>query len=226
MIRRIVSWNLRGFTDGSGKFSPEPALRALQALDADVFALQEVEDRNWNGMPALSWLAAEGGWHFWAGPTLLRGDFHYGNAVLARQPAAVVRRHEFATSRAEPRGLLDIEFGHESGRVRLMATHLGLGRRERRRQLDAILSIAGEPVPGRIDILAGDFNEWLPRSALLSRLDEAFGRGTRGATFPACWPVFGLDRIWVRPAGMLRAFEVGRLAHGESDHLPVIASLR
>jgi endonuclease/exonuclease/phosphatase family metal-dependent hydrolase len=223
---QLVSWNVHGFMDARGRFSPEPALRVMEKMDADIVALQEVEDRRWQGRSALEWLAERGGWHAWAGTTLLREDFPYGNAVLSRSRAARVRRHELGVTGLEPRSLLEVEFSHGERDLRLLATHLGLKRAERRRQLDRILEIAGDPRDGRVDVLAGDFNEWLPHSTLLTRLRRAFPAGTRGATFPAHRPLLALDRIWARPAEALVGFRVHRLAGGESDHLPVGASIR
>jgi endonuclease/exonuclease/phosphatase family metal-dependent hydrolase len=222
----VVTWNVHGFVDATGRFSPEPALRKLGTVDADIVALQEVEDRQWKGRHALNWLAEQGGWHAWAGPTLMRGDSHYGNAVLSRRPALSVRRHDISVSGVEPRGVLEVEFAHAGGRLRLMATHLGLKRAERRRQLERIMEIAGPPRPGRIDVLAGDFNEWLPRWGLFGRLRRGFPAGTRGASFPAHRPMLALDRIWVRPAHAFGGFEILRLARGESDHRPVVAAIR
>lgn len=221
----VVSWNVHGFVARDGRFSPEPALRVLERLAPDVVALQEVEDRRWQGMPALDWLANRGGWHAWAGPTLMRGGARYGNAVLSRDPATAVRRHDLPSPGSEPRGVLDVEFSHTASSLRVIVTHLGLRRSERRRQVEKVLAIAGEPFAGRADILAGDFNEWLPRSGLLARLAATFDAGTRGATFPARRPLFALDRVYVRPVGVLAGFSVEPLPAGESDHLPIVASL-
>ena len=225
-MTRVVSWNLHGFVSASGRFSPEPVLRVLERLAPDVVALQEVEDREWQGIPALDWLANRGGWQAWAGPTLMRGDARYGNAVMSRTPAISLRRHALTVARgSEPRGLLDVEFPHGDGSLRVMATHLGLRRGDRWRQVDEILSIAGTAEPGRIDLLAGDFNEWLPGSRLLSPLEAAFEACSTGRTFPARWPLLALDRIYMRPVRLLRGFQVERLPGGESDHLPVVGTL-
>lgn len=225
-MTRVVSWNVHGFVAGDQQFSPEPALRVLERLAPDIVALQEVEDRDWQGVPALDWLANRGGWQAWAGPTLMRGDAGYGNAVLSRSPALAVRRHDLTVSPGgEPRGLLDVEFAHGDGLLRVMSTHLGLRRGERRRQVEEILSIAGPAERGRIDLLAGDFNEWLPGSRLLSRVEAAFDTATRARSFPGRWPLLALDRLYLRPARMLEGFRVERLPGGESDHLPIVATL-
>ncbi len=222
---RVVSWNVHGFVDRLGRFSPEPALRVLERLAPDVVALQEVEDRSWQQQPALQWLAARGGWLAFAGPTLARGDADYGNVVMARTSAARLARHDLTVPGTEPRGLIDVEFDVDAGRFRLLATHLGLTRRERVQQVDRLLGVLGTADPGRIDVLAGDFNEWVPRSRLLARLNAVFGMRTRGATFPAHRPLFALDRIWVRPASAVINSRIVRLTGGESDHLPVVIEL-
>ena len=225
-MTRVVSWNVHGFVAAGRGFSPEPALRCLERLDADFIALQEVEDRDWQGLPALAWLAERGGWQAWAGPTLVRGDAHYGNALLARRAATEVRRHELTVTRGhEPRGLLDVRFAQGDVVLRVLVTHFGLRRGDRWQQLHELLPILGPAEAGRIDLLAGDFNEWLPRSRLLASLDEVFGARSSGATFPARRPLFPLDRIYVRPARAVRGFHVATLPGGESDHRPVIASL-
>lgn len=223
----VVSWNVHGFVARGGGFSPEPALRVLERLAPDVVALQEVEDRVWQGMPALDWLANRGGWQAWAGPTLMRGEARYGNAILARGPALAVRRHDLAvTAGMEPRGVLDVVFAHGEGSLRVMATHLGLARGDRRRQVEQLLSILGPAEAGRIDLLAGDFNEWLPRSRLMAQVEARFEAATTGRTFPARWPMFALDRIYLRPTRMMQDFRVEPLPAGESDHLPILATLK
>lgn len=224
-MTRLVSWNVHGFVDRRGRFSPEPALRVLEQLEPDLVALQEVEDRDWQQRPALQWLAERGGWHAYAGPTLARADADYGNAVLARSPAVRLERHDLTVPGTEPRGLIDLEFDHGDGRLRLLATHLGLRRSERSQQIDRLLGVLGPAAPGRIDVLAGDLNEWIPRSRLLARIHAAFGTRTVGATFPAGRPVFALDRVWARPADAVVDSRIARLAQGESDHLPVVVEL-
>jgi endonuclease/exonuclease/phosphatase family metal-dependent hydrolase len=226
-VIRIVSWNVHGFVDRRGRFSPEASLRVLEELEPDIVALQEVEDRRWRGQQSLHWLADRGGWNAWVGSTLLRGDSRYGNAILANFPATRLTHHDLTVhgSKSEPRGLIEIEFSHRRGPLRLLATHLGLGRRERQLQLKRLLRVLGEPVSGRVDVLAGDFNEWLMASKLLTKIHAAFDVGTRGRTFPARRPLFALDRIWIRPGSRFSGSRVARLTGGESDHLPTIIEL-
>jgi hypothetical protein len=47
------------------------------------------------------------------------------------------------------------------------------------------------------------------------------------ASFPSRFPVFALDRIWVKPRSLLRTMKVhaSSLARVASDHLPLTAEL-
>jgi endonuclease/exonuclease/phosphatase family metal-dependent hydrolase len=47
------------------------------------------------------------------------------------------------------------------------------------------------------------------------------------ATFPAIYPFFALDRLWVKPRALLKRMEVhsSPLARIASDHLPLKAEL-
>jgi endonuclease/exonuclease/phosphatase family metal-dependent hydrolase len=80
------------------------------------------------------------------------------------------------------------------------------------------------PVYERVVVL-GDINEWLPLSRPLRWLNELLGHSPRERTFPSRWPLFALDRVWVRPRHALLAFGAHRspLAVQASDHLPVKA---
>jgi endonuclease/exonuclease/phosphatase family metal-dependent hydrolase len=76
-------------------------------------------------------------------------------------------------------------------------------------------------------VLLGDLNEWFLWGRPLRWLRRHFGRAPAPATFPARWPVFALDRIWVEPARLLERIEVhrGAPANAASDHLPLVATL-
>jgi endonuclease/exonuclease/phosphatase family metal-dependent hydrolase len=74
-------------------------------------------------------------------------------------------------------------------------------------------------------VVLGDINEWLPYGRPLRWLNAIFGHSPAERTFPSRWPVFALDRVWVRPRHSLLAFGAHRspLAVDASDHLPVKA---
>jgi endonuclease/exonuclease/phosphatase family metal-dependent hydrolase len=74
-------------------------------------------------------------------------------------------------------------------------------------------------------VVLGDINEWLPLSRPLRWLNALLGHSPRERTFPSRWPLFALDRVWVRPRHALLAFGAHHspLAVQASDHLPVKA---
>jgi phospholipase D1/2 len=223
---RVASYNVHACVGSDGKFAPERIADVLASLDADLVALQEVEDRLVDGRPVTELLADRLGMHAYPGPTLKRGAADYGNLLLARPAADAVMRHEISVPGREPRGIIEADFGLDDVRLRMFVTHLGLSGAERRKQLDLLLSAIGRE-GAKVRILAADFNEWFPIGRFHRRLGSGFGRSTRHKTFPAPLPVLSLDRIYVAPAAALKSSrtERSKLARNASDHLPVICEL-
>ncbi len=219
MRLRLATYNVHGCADLARTAT------VLRALEADVIALQEL---NWNPSDALHVLddlAARLGCTPLAGPTLLRPDGHYGNALLTRLPVVRTRLEDLSFPGREPRGALAAELRVGASALTVIATHLGLAPRERRRQMQRLLALvraSDKPV-----VLLGDLNEWFLWGRPLRWLRRHFGRTPAPATFPARWPLFALDRIWVEPARLLERIDVHRAppAKEASDHLPLVATL-
>jgi endonuclease/exonuclease/phosphatase family metal-dependent hydrolase len=215
----VATYNVHGCADLARTTA------VLRALDADVIALQEVRWRPWDALHVLDELAARLGYAPLAGPTLLRPDGHYGNALLTRLPVVEVKPVDLSVPGREPRGALAAVLQSPSGPLTMIATHLGLAPGERRRQMRRVLALvhkAAKPV-----VLLGDLNEWFLWGRPLRWLRRHFGRTPAPATFPARWPLFALDRIWVEPVRLLERIEVHRAppAKEASDHLPLRATL-
>lgn len=149
-----------------------------------------------------------------------------GNALLTRFPVASVRHHDISVPGREPRGVLEVELNGPRRRILTLVTQLGLGRGERRRQAQRLASLTRSR-PETPLVLLGDLNEWWPFGAARRVLRRELGATPSPATFPARLPVLALDRIWCRPASVLRRVAVhrSRLARIASDHLPVVARL-
>ncbi|NIR29703.1 MAG: endonuclease [Gammaproteobacteria bacterium] len=212
-----------------GARSPERVAGVIRALDADVVALQEVESRLGVDADAhqLNYLAQATGFVAVAGPTVLRPDSHYGNALLTRLPVLAVRRLDLSVRGFEPRGALDVDLETGGEPLRIIATHLGLRHRERREQVTRLLSVLEQHADRRL-LLLGDINEWLPGSRTLGQLHARLGHTPAPRTYPARRPLFALDRIWATPMEMvadLTRYDTP-LARVASDHLPVSARLR
>ena len=202
--------------------------RVLREIDADVVGVQELDAHPGVEAGRDQWalLAQLAGYVAIPGPTRRRAGADYGNGVFTRLPIVSHALVDLSLAGREPRGAIDATLDHLGAQVRVVVTHLGLRRSERREQgqrLIAHLSDCGAAV----SVLMGDFNEWLASSASLRRLHHLFGRPASVATFPSLWPLVGLDRIWIRPATALRGLRAHRsvTARLASDHLPIIADL-
>lgn len=222
----LATYNIHRCLGSDRRSDPERILGVLAELDADVIALQEVELRPWRGRDLLTWLGEQAGYATLAGPTLLREANHYGNALLTRAAVVDVRRIDLSVPGREPRGAIDVDLEWKGAPVQLVATHLGLNPAERRAQTLRLLELF-KPSSKRLAVLMGDLNEWFLWGRPLRWLRTMFGSLPEPATFPASWPVFALDRIWVQPASSLRVVAPHRsaLARLASDHLPLKATI-
>jgi endonuclease/exonuclease/phosphatase family metal-dependent hydrolase len=224
----VASYNIHRCIGGDGRRDVARVARVIASLDADVIALQEVESRRISADAPMQMdvLAHLVGLTAVSGPTIEHADAHFGNALLTRLPIRAVRKLDLTFRRREPRGALDVDFDIEGTRVRVIATHLGLLPRERRHQVQRILDTAADQQDGVI-VLLGDINEWLVAGRPLRWLHRRFGQCHAQRTFPAWFPVFALDRIWVHPREALLCFDAKITAEARvaSDHLPVRAEL-
>lgn len=226
----VASYNVHGFAGFDGRFDPERTLRVIESLDVDLLALQEVRALPSPGR-RLDALAEEAGYRVLFGPTLLRQECEFGNALLTRLPVLDHRAHDLSVDGREPRGALDTQLCWSGTRLRVVTTHLGLRPRERRAQIAALARLLeAKPAAAEPDltVLLGDFNEWGLGSRRLAPLARCIGPFSRRATFPARRPFLALDRIAVRPAGALLAVwaEKTALAREASDHLPLCGRFR
>lgn len=222
---RVASYNTHGGIGRDGRFVPKRIAEVLQELDADVIALQEVENRA-TGFDMLAYLKGETGFEAIAGPTLLRRGADYGNGLLTRFKVLSVQRINLCVERCEPRGAIDAELDCGGNPMRVLATHLGLRPSERREQIRRLLRVleGDRPLP---TILMGDINEWFLWGRPLRWMHKHFEETPCPATFPSFCPLLALDRLWVKPRGLLRGMEVHatRRARIASDHLPLVAEL-
>jgi endonuclease/exonuclease/phosphatase family metal-dependent hydrolase len=223
----LASYNIHGCVGRDGRYDRARVLHVLKELQADVIALQEVETHR-GGLDLLSYLAEGTGTTALAGPTLALREGHFGNALLTRFPVANVERLDLTYHRREPRWALGADLDCGGGvKLRAVATHLGLGPRERRFQVRRLLKLFRTPRSWPA-VLMGDLNEWLLWGRPLRWLHAYFDRSPALATFPARLPLFALDRILVHPHGGLAnvAVHATRAARVASDHLPLKAQLR
>lgn len=214
---RIASYNVHGCVGCDGGRDPGRVAEVILETNCDTIGLQEVHHA---GM-----LAARTGLRLVEGKPHMWHDRHVGNALLTRRPILDVRHHEYGWEGGEPRSALDVELDIGGDPVRVIVTHLGLKPAERRYQVRKLLELVRESHLEERVIVLGDINEWLPLGRPLRWLHGLLGHSPSERSFPSRWPLFALDRVWVRPRHALLAFGVHRspLAEVASDHLPVKA---
>jgi endonuclease/exonuclease/phosphatase family metal-dependent hydrolase len=224
---RVATYNVHSWKGTDGAVDPQRVMAVIADLDADVVALQEVVSPRLAGTGhSLREMAGERGYHVTFGPTMFRSDSRYGNALLSRLAPAGIGRHDLECHGREPRGALDVAFDCQGTTVRCLATHLGLGRRERTCQIRKLRPLLRED-GAHVTLLMGDLNEWLPWGYARRRTRGLFGAAPALRTFPARFPLLALDRIHVRPRHRLVSIGVIRDAATRlaSDHLPLLAEV-
>jgi endonuclease/exonuclease/phosphatase family metal-dependent hydrolase len=231
---RVLSWNVHGCVGSDGRFDPERVARVIEERRPDVVLLQEVGDLRGVHPPIdqATVVAELLGMESAVGITVPSEPFGYGNATLLRRPLRPSESevYDLTVAPHEPRLCLALSVGG----LRAANVHLGLGRKERRRQLAILLDERGPLLHhgGAPTVLGGDFNDW-PPGAVTSALERAFVDAARlgsprpAKTWPSFRPLLRLDRLYI--AGAVEVIACGvdasPRASAASDHLPLWAEL-
>ncbi len=235
---RIVSWNVHGMRGLEGPPDPERVALVLEEVRADVAGLQEVGTPGGRGgglLDPAGALARLTGLAPAFGLTELRAGYPYGNCILSRYPITATRTYDLSVPRREKRGCLRADLDLGAASLHVFNCHLGLDRRERRRQAAQLLSadILRDAALSYPLVLLGDFNAWSSRSAVPRWIrrqlaDAALVAGATRATFPSAFPIVRLDRAYVDSAVRVLGCSVHdtRLARLASDHLPVVVEVQ
>jgi len=233
----VLSLNINAGFDLSRRRFLLPALRdAIHDVGADVVLLQEVlgahagharRHPQWPEEAQHAYLAGTLWPHHAYGRNANLAEGHQGNAVLSRFAIASHGNHDVSIAGHEARGLLHavIELPDDSTPLHVVNVHLGLREAHRQRQVSQLAEFIAHDVPPAAPlVVAGDFNDWRARAHPLLRaagLREAFedAQGRPALTFPALFPVFPLDRMYLRHVNAL-ASSVLRTQpwSGLSDH--------
>src|SRR4051812_10766522 len=168
---RIATYNVHGCRGMDRLQSEQRIAEVIAALEVDVIGLQELDfnRRRSACVDQAALIADQLGWHRYFHPALRLRDEQYGDAVLSRYPMRLRQARELpsVTTRlcSETRAAIWMEVETPTGKVQVINTHLGLGKRERLMQAQLL---AGPEWLGRADpndplVLLGDFNS-LPGS--------------------------------------------------------------
>lgn len=226
----FATWNVHGAVSRRAPFDAAAVADALAAMGADVIALQETSALEGDaGHDHVASIAALLGMHAVFGANLIGhgGRYRYGNAILSRWPVVDSTNHDLSVMSAEPRGALVAELETPGGlRFRAASLHFGLKLRERAAQarqfVNAVVRGGGEtPL-----IIGGDMNDWI-RSADTRAMRAHLRDAATQATYPAAFPVFRLDHVYVDESVRIeRCTRIrSRAVLDSSDHLPLVAHL-
>lgn len=235
---RVMTYNIHSCVGLDGRIRPERIARVLNAFDPDLIAVQEVDaHRPRSGGHDQAKAIAE---HlrlehaFYA--VFEEQNEKYGIAVFSRFPFEIVKTAQLTPAyprRREARGAMWITLPGVPGgkKIHLINTHFGLGREERKEQVDILLGpdwIGGIPPEDPV-ILCGDLNS-RQRSYVWQRLQARLqdvqlkSSGTRlRATFPAPRPLLRIDHLFVSDHFAVQQVVVpdSSTARVASDHLPL-----
>ena len=223
---RIATWNIRGGVGLDGRFDIGRIVAELKRFAPDIVALQEVDSRRGaKGLEHPFVLLRDAlGAHGVEAKSIIGADGEYGQLLISRWPLEFMRIHDISVPQREPRRAIEAEVCTPFGRLRVVATHLGLTFAERKNQTRALLDLAAPS--DATTVMMGDFNDWIWRGSLQNRLNRLLPGRTWHRTFPSFFPMIRLDRIYCRPAAALVRSWVADDARTASDHLPVFADIR
>ena len=220
---RVMTWNIHGARTMFGKPDLARIIAHVRPHAPDIVAIQEVDARRCGDPLAFDTLSQSLGRHRAEARMIVAPEGDYGHILLTRWPISQSRLHDISVARREARAAIEAVVETPHGQLRVIAVHLGLSLSERHRQARQLATLAlSSPLPL---VMLGDFNDWFWHGSVQRALREMFPGRSRFRTFPAHLPLFRLDRIYVRPAGMVREMFVDKAARSASDHLPIVADL-
>ncbi len=224
----VMTYNTHEAVGSDKKRNYQRIVDVIRSVDPAVVALQEVDVRpdNDTAQESLLFETIRNALDFYGvkGITMVRSQSGYGNVIFLKSGPQNIMRHDISFKGCEPRGILECVTEINNRPLRIINTHLGLKRKERMQQTDALIELLNKEKETPT-ILAGDFNEWLPRSRVIRRLGQQIRKVSAGRTFPARLPVFTLDHIFYNDA--LKLIKSGvvntALSRKASDHRPLVA---
>lgn len=229
MQLKVASYNIRKAVGLDWRRRPERVLQVLVEIDADVIALQEVDRRFGSRISALdpALIEAETGYRAIRFAERPQSLGHHGNVILVRRSIGISNARPMVLPHLEPRGAAVADLDCGGRMVRIVGMHLGLTRKWRQLQTQAVLREVHALEANLPTVLMGDLNEPDLKSGVLRAFEQGHHIASCGPSFHASMPVFSLDRIIVTEDIAIAEAGVHRtaLSREASDHLPIWARL-
>lgn len=240
---RVVTYNIHHGRGIDGKYDLDRLAAVLAAENADIIALQEIEQHclrsRYDDQPNRLAQALAMNVAF---TPVRRNCFHpkagYGNAILSRFPITATELFNLTYPGVirEARGCLHATLDIKGNPLHVFCVHLGLARQERHYQVEQLLSdkvVRDSRFGNGPKILLGDFNNWWPvksARAMETHFQNACvvtGR-RRQATYNGIMNMLCLDYIFTSPDLKILSYEVRRTGAAQvaSDHFPVVCEVQ
>ena len=228
---RVATYNIKHGRGMDGVVDLERTLATLKSLNADIIALQEVDDqaRRSDGVDQATWLADQLGMHAAYGAFMDFQGGRYGLAILSRRP---ILSHESwrLPEGNEPRVALAtrIETGAEEV-ITAVAVHFDWVKDDGFRYAQALETLRQIQTLDTPWIIFGDFND-VPDSRTMNAFRkvarEAKKPSDSSATFPSDEPTIEIDYILCGPSSSWSPASATVIEESiASDHRPVVAEL-
>lgn len=246
---RLMTLNIahgRGLSLYQGFHSLRGIQKNLQRIAAtireagpDVVAMQEVdESSHWNKhLHLLEHIRETTGYPYCSVGVHNRRQgakpLAYGNAILARHPLQDVQTYPFGTRSLGEKGFMIANILTAHGLLPLINLHLDYkSRRVRLEQVRRIEHFIREHYPKRLPLVCGDFNAQRRSTRdAVHRLFENLSRDAhytlfpeRARTWPAHFPSFGIDFVFLPPG--VQPLDCQVLPAFVSDHRPVVVDFK
>lgn len=228
-IARIATYNIRCGYGIDGKLDLKRTAIVLEALDADVICLQEVDVNRARTLYSnqAKKLAGLLGMDYCFGAAInYKGGGAYGNAILSKYEIRSNLNHRLP-GQGSRRTMQEVKVDMAGSIISIFNTHMELDKEQRLRQIESFII----PIIGKCKgpaALCGDFNEkpdWPGVSILSTYLQDSFkaNSGALNCTFPSDEPKARIDYIFLNEN--CRVIDYSIVKALASDHLPVLVTM-
>lgn len=227
-----MTYNIRHGWGIKKLFGLKDIFHTIKKHHPDIIGLNEVDIYNPRSLfvHQAKVLARKMKFNYAFEPNLKIGPIGYGNSILTKFPIVEVNNYPLS-SKGEQRGclsvMLDILNGIQGGKIRVLCTHLGLDKIERKQQIRELVDIVKKTIEPTI--LMGDLNcdkeELIPlKEVLFDALSHSKERDDKPNTYPTVKLGKRLDYLFHNFGFQVLNYKT--IYSEASDHLPVLATVK
>jgi endonuclease/exonuclease/phosphatase family metal-dependent hydrolase len=211
---KIMTLNLHNGKDSDQQPNFDRFAQLVAVEQPDIISLQEVQAKQVKALQVA-------GYRTIAGPNANCVFFRFGNALLTKH-RIIYHRHHYLPSKKEQRGVDEVLIDLGGRSLRVLNTHLGLGRSEQQQQVNELARLCSY-LPGPL-LVTGDFN-FEPSSKLLAGFPLREVSAVLGGykTFSTKKPQYQIDLVWYSDDFI--PIKAQPLDWYGSDHFPVVVLL-